>query len=105
MTQAQMIGADPAKVASNAYKMVLENERVRLFDVRIKPGDTAKMHGHPDHLLYVLADGTNRLALPDGTKQVIDLKAGAAIWMPAGQHETTNIGKSEVHLLVLELKG
>ncbi len=104
MAQAQMIGADPAKVAPNAYKMVLENERIRLFDVRLKPGDTAAMHGHPDHVVYVLTDGTNRLAFPNGTTQDLELKAGAAIWIPASQHETTNIGKTEVRLLVFELK-
>ncbi len=104
MAPAQMIGADPAKVASNVYKPILENEHIRLFDVRFKPGEKAIMHGHPNHVVYVLTDGTNRLAFPDGTTQDINLKAGAAIWIPAGQHETTNIGKAEVHLLVFELK-
>ncbi len=102
--QAQMIGADPAEVASNVYKPVLENERIRLFDVRFQPGDKAIMHYHPQHVVYVLTDGTNRLAFPDGSSQDIDLKAGSAIWLPAGQHETTNIGKTEVRLLVFELK-
>jgi quercetin dioxygenase-like cupin family protein len=104
MAQAQRIGADPAKVASNVYKPILENERIRLFDVRFKPGDKAIMHGHPEHVVYVLTDGRNRLAFPDGTTQDLDMKAGAALWLPAGQHETTNIGQTEVRLLVFELK-
>ncbi len=105
MAQALMIGADPAVVASNIYRKVFENERIRLFDVRFKPGDKAVMHGHPDHLVYVLNGGTNRLAFPDGTTQDIDLTPGAAIWLPAGQHETTDIGSTDVRLLVFEVKG
>ncbi len=105
MAQALMIGADPAVVASNIYRKVFENERIRLFDVRFKPGDKAVMHGHPDHLVYVLNGGTNRLAFPDGTSQEIDLTAGSAIWLSAGQHETTDIGTTEVRLRVFEVKG
>ncbi|MBI3538111.1 MAG: cupin domain-containing protein [Chloroflexi bacterium] len=95
---------DPAQVASNVYKVVLDNERVRVFDVRFKPGDKAVMHGHPDHVVYVLTDGTNRLKFPDGTSKDFDLKAGSALWIPAGPHETTNVGKTDVKLLVFELK-
>jgi quercetin dioxygenase-like cupin family protein len=97
-------GADPAKVAANVYKLVLENDRVRVFDVAFKPGDKAVMHGHPDHVVYVIEGGTNRLSFPNGKSTEIGLKAGQALWLDAGQHETVNVGKSNVHLLVFELK-
>ncbi len=97
-------GADPAKVASNVYKLAMENDRVRVFDVKFKPGDKAVMHGHPDHVVFVLEGGTNRLTFPDGKSRDFDLQAGQALWIDAGQHETVNVGKSNVRLLVLELK-
>ncbi len=97
-------GADPAKVASNIYKLVMENERVRVFDVMFKPGDKAVMHGHPDHVVYVMQGGTNRLSFPDGKTADFELRAGQALWIGASQHETVNVGKSNVHLLVFELK-
>lgn len=95
---------DPAQVAANVYKVVLDNERVRVFDVHFKPGDKAVMHGHPDHVVYVLSGGRNRLAFPDGTAQELDLQPGMAVFIPAGPHETTNVGKTDVRLLVVELK-
>ena len=96
--------ADPAKMASDVYKLVLENERVRVFDVGFKPGQKAEMHGHPDHVIYVLADYTLKLTLPDGSSQVVPLKAGQAIFMQAGAHAAVNIGQTEGRALVVELK-
>jgi quercetin dioxygenase-like cupin family protein len=95
---------DPTKVASDVYKLILENERVRVFDVRFKPGQKAVMHAHPDRLVYVLADYTLDLKLPDGSSQEVPLKAGQAFWMGAGPHAAQNIGKTEGHALVVELK-
>ncbi|HEY3246831.1 MAG TPA: cupin domain-containing protein [bacterium] len=97
-------GADPAKVASHVYKLIMENDRVRVFDVTFKPGDKAVMHGHPDHVVYVMEGGTNRLTFPGGKSAEFELKPGQALWIDAGEHETVNVGTSNVHLLVFELK-
>ena len=96
--------ADPAKVAGDVYKLILENDRVRVFDVRFKPGQKAEMHGHPDHVIYVINDYTLNLMMPDGSSQEIPLKAGQTFWMNAGPHAAENIGKTEGHALVVELK-
>jgi beta-alanine degradation protein BauB len=95
---------DPTKVASDVYKLVMDNERVRVFDVRFKPGQKAIMHSHPDHVVYVLSDYTLDLKLPDGSSQKVPLKAGQAIFMGAGPHAAENIGKTDGHALVVELK-
>lgn len=96
--------ADPAVVAGDVYKLVMENDKVRVFDVRFKPGQKAVMHGHPDHVVYVLLDGTLKLSFPDGQSQEVPIKAGQAFFMDAGPHETTNLGTTEAHNLVIELK-
>ncbi len=96
--------ADPTRVAADVYKLILENDRVRVFDVRFTPGQRAEMHGHPDHVIYVISDYTLNLMMPDGTSQEVPLKAGQAFWMKAGPHAAENIGKTEGHALVVELK-
>jgi quercetin dioxygenase-like cupin family protein len=95
---------DPTKVAADVYNLVMENDRVRVFDVRFKPGQKAEMHGHPAHVIYVIDDYTLDLMLPDGSHQNIPLKAGQTFWMEAGPHAAQNIGKTEGHALVVELK-
>ena len=48
---------DPVKVASNVYKFIMENDRVRVLEVVFKRGDKTVIHDHPDHLVYVLNGG------------------------------------------------
>ncbi len=95
---------DPTKAAGDVYKLIMENDRTRVFDVRFKPGQKAAMHTHPDHIIYVISDYTLNLMLPDGSQQEVPLKAGQAFWMNAGPHAAENIGKTEGHALVVELK-
>jgi quercetin dioxygenase-like cupin family protein len=94
---------DPKIVASNVYTVVNENEKMRVVRVTFKIGETAKMHHHPQHMIYVLKGG--KLSLTSGGKtQAIDLKEGSAVFMEAQDHEATNIGDSVVDMLVVELK-
>ena len=94
---------DPMKVAKNVYKFIMENDRVRVLEASFKPGDKAIMHDHPDHLVYVLSDGKINMK-SSGKTDVLDLKKGQAIFLKAQSHEAENTGKTDLHLLVVELK-
>jgi quercetin dioxygenase-like cupin family protein len=98
-------GPDPAKVASNVYKKLMENELVRVFEVRFKPGDKAVTHWHPNHVAYIFEDGSLEITTPKGGTMKMVAKAGDVAWMDAGHHEAVNKGKSDMHALVVELKG
>lgn len=98
-------GPDPARVASNVYNKIFENEAVRVFDVRFKPGATAKMHWHPNHFAYVFEGGRLVLIPPKGEPFKAAMKTGDAMWMDSGHHEAKNPGKTDIHALVVELKG
>jgi beta-alanine degradation protein BauB len=95
--------SDPLGVASNVYKLKMENDRVRVFDVTFKIGDKAVMHHHPDHVVYVLEGGKMKLT-SEGKTDILDLKDGDAMFLNAQSHEAENIGQSTLELLVVELK-
>jgi len=96
---------DVLTAASNAYGLLLENDQVRVMEVRLNPGQKAPMHDHPnDHVVYVMKDATFNLSFPDGKNAEIELKSGNVLWLEAGPHETENIGKTAGHNLVIELK-
>ena len=95
---------DPAIVAGNVYRPVLENARVRVFEAHFAPGDKAAWHEHPDHVVRALTDINLQLKLPGGKTMDIAKRAGETMWMEAGPHEAVNTGPNEARLLVVELK-
>lgn len=82
----------------------MENDRVRVVDVQFKPGEKTAMHTHPYHVVYVFSDGKLKLTLSKGKTQELELKAGQAFWFNATSHTTENLGETDIHLLVFELK-
>lgn len=96
---------DVLVAASAAYKLLLENERVRVMEIRLKPGQTAPMHNHPnDHVVIVKNDTQMKLSFPDGKDALFDLKAGQVLWIDAGPHEAKNTGTTDAANLVIEVK-
>jgi quercetin dioxygenase-like cupin family protein len=94
---------DPLMSASNVYEFINESNRMRILKVTFKPGDTAKMHHHPEHMAYVLKGGKLRLT-SEGKTQDLDLKEGSAVFLEEQNHEATNMGNTVIDLLVVELK-
>ena len=95
---------DAAKVASHVYKVVFENERARVLDVRMKPGESTTIHSHPDYVVYLLSGGKVRFTSPSGESAEVELPAGASMWRKAEEQATENIGTTEVHALFFEPK-
>jgi quercetin dioxygenase-like cupin family protein len=62
------------------------------------------MHAHPDHVVYVLDDGTLQLSYPDGISVEVTLNAGQTLWIPAEMHAAEHVGSTDAHSLVVELK-
>jgi quercetin dioxygenase-like cupin family protein len=94
---------DALTAASNVYQFINENDRARVLKVTFNPGDTAKMHHHPDHVVYVLKGGMLKLQ-SEGKTQELNLKDNSAVFLDAQSHEATNVGGSVIELLVVELK-
>jgi quercetin dioxygenase-like cupin family protein len=94
---------DALVAASNVYKLLNENDKVRVLEVIFKPGDVAKMHHHPDHVVYAVKGG--KASFTSGSKtQEMDIKAGSVMFLEAQEHEVKNIGKTTLDLIVMELK-
>ena len=89
-----VVAQDAVKTAPNNTKVVLENERVRVYDFWGKAGDKLVTHSHPDHVVYVSGSGKV-------TEN--DMKAGQALWVPATTH-SVDIVSGDVRAVVVELK-
>ncbi|MBI4444280.1 MAG: cytoplasmic protein [Acidobacteria bacterium] len=99
-----MVLTDPVKVEPEHYTVLFENDRVRLLQFKDKPGDKIAMHGHPDYVAYTMKALKRRLIAPDGSYRDVQAEAGTAVWSEAVTHAEVNIGDTETHLLLFEVK-
>lgn len=100
----RLAAQDPLVAAPEMYRLLFENERVRVMEVAFQPGQKIAAHSHPDHFVYVAEAGTLRLFKPDGTSSDAELSVGMVVWIPAETHWAENIGTTVVRLVVTELK-
>ncbi|SRR6266542_4447949 len=97
---------DPVKVAPGNFKVLLENERVRVLDFHSKSGEKIAMHSHPAYIAYGIAGaGKTTFTAPDGKVTADPAGAGRATWHDAETHASEYTGTGDVHVLLVELKG
>lgn len=94
----------PAATNPDLYKVVFENDRVRVLEYVDKPCDRTTPHEHPDSVMYTLSNFRRRLYSADGTSRDVQMRAGTTGWRPAQRHAGHNIGESETHVIFVELK-
>ena len=95
---------DAVKVAPDSYKVVLENDQVRVLEVRIKQGAKSEMHSHPKSVAICLNDQRLKFTFPNGKTEDTDLKRGQAVWLDGLSHAVENVGTEDVSSMVVELK-
>ena len=80
---ARAAAQDPVPLYPENYRVLLENERVRVLDFRLARGAREDAHAHPAHVVYVLAPFRIRFAFPDGRTGMREAKAsGLPIIVP-----------------------
>jgi len=95
---------DIMKLAPEGRTVLVENERVRMIETVLKPGDKEPMHSHPAYIFYALTPMKVRVTLPDGKTTEAEFKAGEAAWRDGATHIGENIGTTEGRFLIIELK-
>lgn len=94
---------DPVASNPNHYRVVFENERVRVLEYLDEPGDRTTPHQHPDSVMYTLTSFKRRLS-STGVERDVDISAGTTAWVPAQKHHGENIGDTPTHVIFVELK-
>lgn len=95
---------DPLKVAGATHKLLLDNDRVRVLEFRLKPKESTPSHHHRDGVLYVLSGGNITETLSDGKTNEVTLANGDVKWTDAKSHKVKNSGNTEVKMVIVELK-
>ena len=96
----------PFPILSDGHVILIENERVRVNRLVLKPGESSKLHTHQMHGLgIILYDSKIELIAPEGTTRKLQAKAGDHAWQNAGTtHVIKNIGPNVFEAIDIELK-
>lgn len=98
-------GDDPTKVASAMYRLVDQNDRIRVMDVTIGPGERTEAHAHQASAYYSLSAGAGTLHAADGTTTTVAFRpSGAGFLDASGARVIENTGTSPIHFLMFELR-
>ncbi len=97
-------GQDPVKTDPAKTKVVFENERVRVIESHLKPGEKLAMHWHPANIIYALTDAKAKFTDPAGKVTEKSLAAGATLWNEPVSHAVENVGTAEMRALNIEFK-
>ena len=92
-------------------KLVFENDRVGVWEVRLRPGERAAFHIHDRPYFWTVVDaGTGRQRSDDGTYviqryQVGDTSFGNHSHEQFMIHDIENYGDTEIRFITVELYG
>lgn len=97
---------DPIKVAGGQYKLIAENDNVRILEGNLAPGVKTAMHSHPAIMAVMLSPGATKWTMPDGKveQSAPDMKRGTVLALPAQSHISENTGKTALKVIIVEFK-
>jgi len=91
--------------AKASVKVLLENDKVRVFEVHIPVGAEGANIARPYRIGRALTTATMQRVYPDGKKETVQWKAGEVKALgPDPQFIPRNIGKTDFRLYVVEPK-
>ena len=110
----ELAAYDAIAAAPDNHHVVFENEKVRVLEVTVKPGEKEPFHVHPPSVMNVITGAKLRITeatLNDG-KLVIGktIEVGKdnfqppPLWNPQGLRSVENIGSVTFHAYQIELK-
>ena len=96
---------DQAKSAADITKVLLDNDRVRVLETRLKPGGKLPKHAHPAHAVYAFTPATVKFTTyPDEKTAEKSMEAGQSFVSGPVTHTVENVGKTDAHSLLVEIK-
>ena len=103
---------DAMTAAPGHHAVLMENDKVRVLDTRLSPGDATPVHSHqwPAVLCvlgwsdFVRYDPEGNVLLESRT-MAVPPGVGTALWSAAlPPHYVRNVGRSDIHIIAIELK-
>lgn len=86
------------------YRLLLENQFTRVYDIRIPAHTNEPRHSHNDRVVVCLSGATLRHRFPDGREEPSTLKTGEVAWRRESTHIGQNLGGTDLWVIAVEPK-
>ena len=93
---------DPIEVSPDIYRLLFENDHVRVLEMNLKAGEMDETHSHPVETVYFITGGKAKIHLPDGQTVEAELPDGHVVWNEAWTHRVENVGGSDIRAIIVE---
>lgn len=95
----------PEEVSPDVYKVIFDNEEVKVLEVTFAPGQGDDMHEHGVITYYGINGGKLQSTLPDGTVNEMNVPDGfVGHGNDIVKHQMKNIGDDTVKIIIVEHK-
>jgi beta-alanine degradation protein BauB len=90
-------------------RLLFENERINVWEVRLKPGERGPFHAHTHRYFWTVVDaGIGRQRSADGSYRVREYRVGETQYQDHGPdnvmiHDFENAGEAEIRFITVEL--
>ena len=103
------MSSDKPVMSNVGTNLLFENDRVRIWDLRLAPGESTGLHRHTsDYFYVVIGGGTLQGADENGNKDAPRTMADGEVHFRnvdvEAIHEAINVGSADWRNIVVELK-
>lgn len=102
LVAAPAVAMDFLEAAPKQTKVLIDNDKVRIIEVKMNRGDKIPMHTHPASVVYVIKSGKVRWTGEDGEVSETQGKDGDTLYRPAVTHAHEHLEPSDA--ILIELK-
>ena len=94
---------DPVVVSPEQYTLRHDTPEARIVEMRLAPGTIDTEHSHPHEYVYFIRGGKLRIHVGDEAVE-LDIPNGHVMDHEPWTHRVENIGGTEIHAIIFELK-
>ena len=98
------LALDAVQIEPTRFKVVFENDRVRVVRLRFGPRERGVMVSHPPRVLVTLTDVSVKLLFADGRTDERGAPAGVAAWLDSETLQTENARTEPLEVVLVEPK-
>jgi quercetin dioxygenase-like cupin family protein len=97
-------GMSAHETSPEVYSVLLEDERVRILEMKLPAGQSDSEHVHSAEAVYFLNGGKANIHLPNGETVEAEVPDGGVLSNAMWKHRVENVGETDIHAVIVELK-